>query len=280
MTIITDFVAGRTPPELYEEYLVPAIFLPLANEVIGRVEPVGQVLDLACGTGALSRVLANSNDITRIVGIDVAPAMVDLARKIADDGGYANCADFHLASAENLPFEDEAFDVCLCQQGLQFFPDQQAALREVYRVTKPGGSFGAAVWTLANDGNPIFEAYERVVGELLGSDLIPLGPFSFGESDELSRIAKEAGFSKAEVARYSFETTLPDARTLVLFDLLFLGRPDAEGTMQPIIDPDSPSGDAIVTEIINGVQTATEDFRQSDGKLKACMTTNIVVAKK
>jgi len=280
VTIITEFVAGRTPPELYERYLAPAIFLPLAHELIKRIEPAGDVLDVACGTGALSRVLARSSGVERIAGVDVAPDMVDLAQEFAEDGGYASRSDIRVASAEDLPFPDGAFDVCLCQQGLQFFPNRSVALSEARRVIKPGGTFGAAVWTRASDGNPIFEAYEKVVGQQVGSDLVPLGPFSFGDGDELSRVVRDAGLSDVEIVRHSFETTLPNARTLVLFDLLFLGRPAADGSMQPIIDPDDPSADAIVTKIIKDVETATESFRQPDGRLQAQMTTNIVFAQK
>ena len=75
------------------------------------------MLDVACGTGALSRRLAQAG--ASVTGIDLAPPMLAVARELSE--GIA----FIEGSADALPFPDDSFDVVTCQQGLQFFPDRR-----------------------------------------------------------------------------------------------------------------------------------------------------------
>lgn len=278
MSVILDFVAGRTPPDLYETYLAPGLFFPWANRLRDMVSPNGTCIDVACGTGVVSRTLASRPDVDQVSAIDVAPPMIAKAEALVQGTASENKISYQLASADQLPFGDSVFDYGLCQQGLQFFPDKVAALREVRRVLKPGGKFAAAVWTASADGNPIFGAFEEIVERRFGSDLVPLGPFSFGDRQALQDCAEAAGFVDFEVRRESMMSDLPDARTLVLFDLLFLGRPDQDGALQPLIDPDSDESDAQVETIIADMELAVAKFAQPDGSLRAPSTTNVLLA--
>jgi ubiquinone/menaquinone biosynthesis C-methylase UbiE len=92
--------------------------------------PEDTVLDLACGTGLVSRHLAGR--VGRLVGVDITPAMAEQARDVLDT--------FVLASAEALPFDTSTFDVVVCRQGLQFM-EIPHALAEVLRVLRPRGRF-------------------------------------------------------------------------------------------------------------------------------------------
>ena len=113
-----------TAPDNYERYFVPAIGAPLAAELVdvAALRPGERVLDVACGTGIVTRFAAERVGADgAVAGVDINPGMLGVARSAArPELGI----DWHEASAEALPFEDETFDVVLCQMGLQFFPGQ------------------------------------------------------------------------------------------------------------------------------------------------------------
>src|SRR5215475_11915335 len=140
-------VVGNVP-ENYERYLVPSIFGPWAKDLveIARLQPGERVLDIACGTGVVARtaalILGNSG---RIIGLDVSRPMLAVARSAAVAEGLS--IEWQEGSAVKLPLIDAASDVVLCQQGLQFFPDRPAALREMHRVLRSHGRLVLSVWT-------------------------------------------------------------------------------------------------------------------------------------
>lgn len=273
MSLISDFIAGRTPPEMYQAYLRP-MFEHWANVLLAQALPTGTVLDLASGTGIVTRAIAEMPDVTRVTGLDVAPPMVNVAQQLTSSAK----ASFKTASAQEIPFEADVFDCAYCQQGFQFFPDKAAALSEVRRVLKPGAPLTFAVWTFATDDNPVFEAFESIVAETLGEDLVPFGPFSYGDGDILEALAREAGCQSVTVERQTELITLPSARDLVLFDLIFLGRPGPDGDLQPLIDPEDASQDSKVVGLIERLDAATRDFAQPDGTLRAPIASNILKA--
>ena len=103
-----------------------------------RRPPLGpqRALDLACGTGIVARRVApRVAPGGSVAGLDVSPAMLAVARARAAAEGVEVTWDE--GNATSLPYGDGAFDLALCQQGLQFFPDQPAALRELHRVPPP-----------------------------------------------------------------------------------------------------------------------------------------------
>lgn len=92
-----------------------------------------RVLDVACGTGLVAnRVTLVSHKLCTITGIDINDGMLSVARRNQQ-------IEWHHGSAVDLPFADGSFDVVLCQQGLQYFPDRTPAVREMARVLAPGG---------------------------------------------------------------------------------------------------------------------------------------------
>ena len=86
------------------------------------------VLDVACGTGLVSRLFTGA--VSRLVGLDVTAAMAEQARPYLDE--------LVIAPAEFMPFPDATFDIVVCRQGIQFM-DLPAAVQEMARVTRPGG---------------------------------------------------------------------------------------------------------------------------------------------
>lgn len=274
MPLVPDFLAGRTPPDLYHAYLSPA-FERWAVDMLGILKPNGRVLDIACGTGVVSRLAAKDQTVDLVEAIDVAPPMIDKAVSLG--GGVGDCINYSVASAIELPFEDECFATAYCQQGLQFFPDRPKALHEARRVLQPGGKAAFATWCYARDGNPVFEAFEQIIADALGSDLVPFGPFAFGEREVIEELADEAGFRIELLEKRTLNSPLPDIRTFVLFDVSFLGRPAADGTLQPIMDFEDPANDAVIEDMISRLAESTAQFVQEDGTLLAPMTSHLLV---
>jgi ubiquinone/menaquinone biosynthesis C-methylase UbiE len=134
--------------ENYRVYLQPYLFDPWAEKLVRFIDPQpGQtVLDVAAGTGAVSRAAASAVGPTgSVIASDISEAMLSSVAQPADDRSAAITTLQSSATALNLP--DESVDVVLCQQGFPFMPDRAAVAREMYRVLRPGGSVGIAVWT-------------------------------------------------------------------------------------------------------------------------------------
>lgn len=183
-------------PENYERYLVPTIFSPWAAHLVDLAAPqLGErVLDVACGTGVVGRRAAERvGPAGKVVGLDSSPAMLAVARTLSPITGAA--VKWSEASALAIPFPDATFNLVLCQQGLQFFPDRPAALREMHRVLVPDGRLAMSVWR-AIQYSPGFaflaEALARHVSPDAGKAM--LTPFSLGNVDELHALVAAAGF--------------------------------------------------------------------------------------
>jgi ubiquinone/menaquinone biosynthesis C-methylase UbiE len=132
--------------QIYDRLLVPLIFQVYANDLSHRVERLQprDVLETAAGTGVVTRVLASRlPDGTRVVATDLNEPMLNYAKAKQAPGG---AVEWRHADALSLPFEDNAFDVVVCQFGAMFFPDKVKTFGEARRVLKPGGRFVFSVW--------------------------------------------------------------------------------------------------------------------------------------
>ena len=100
------------------------------------------ILDVATGTGWASRRVAAFG--AEVTGIDIAEGLLDAARELADEQNLD--IDYKLADAEELPFPDDSFDGVISTFGVMFASDQEAAIREIARVCKPGARLAVAAW--------------------------------------------------------------------------------------------------------------------------------------
>ncbi len=100
------------------------------------------MLDVGCGTGNLSFCLAQDVEIVCVRGLDISPAYVEYTNRRNDDSRL----DFQVGDACALPFPDASFDHAVSMLALQFVPQADLALREMRRVTRPGGTVAAATW--------------------------------------------------------------------------------------------------------------------------------------
>ena len=186
--------------EVYEELMVPGFFGYFAADLVRRAElnDGDRLLDVACGTGVVPRAaVATGVNLGRLAGLDMTPGMLEVASRVAGDDG----TEWIEGDATSMPFEDGSFDVLTCQQGLQFFPDREAGVREFRRVIAPGGRALVACWTSLED-QPAFKTLLEAAGSL-APELVSVGeaPFALGSADELSAYFEDAGFTQVDVIR-------------------------------------------------------------------------------
>jgi len=184
--------------ENYERYFVPAIFGPWATDLLNLAAPQQgeRVLDVACGTGIVSRLAAERVGPTgKIVGLDINPAMLAVAGSATPAGASI---EWRQANAEDMPFPDEAFDLVLCQQGLQFFPNKPGALREMHRVLAPGGRLALSVWRDIQH-IPGYIALADALARHVSPESAAFMHMTGAVTDELESLADGAGFQKVAV---------------------------------------------------------------------------------
>jgi ubiquinone/menaquinone biosynthesis C-methylase UbiE len=190
---------------LYERFLVGPLFQPWAKVLIDRIAPARgeRVLDVACGTGIVARtVRARLGPDAAIVGVDLSPAMLAAARQAAAD------IDWREGTATNLPLGDgERFDVVVCHQGLQFFPDKPAAAREFRRALVEGGRLGVATWR-PDAEIPMFRQLRAVAERHVGA--ITDQRHGFAEAEALASLLTDAGFSSVRVQTLADTTRFDD----------------------------------------------------------------------
>jgi SAM-dependent methyltransferase len=164
----TTLQISGTPAEIYEEHMVPAIFARWAPD---RVETAGMrtgeyVLDAACGTGAVTRLLAGRVAPTgKVVGLDINPGMLAVARRAIPDPNV----EWLESSAIETPLPDASFDAVVCQQGLQFFSDRPAALAEMHRALKRDGRLALSCWR-SIEHTPGYLALEQALARRIGPE--------------------------------------------------------------------------------------------------------------
>jgi ubiquinone/menaquinone biosynthesis C-methylase UbiE len=155
------------------------------------------VLDVACGTGVVARLAGKRMARGHVTGLDLNRGMLAVARSLPSEGAPI---DWIEGSALDLPFVAGKFDLVLCQLGLQFFPDQGRALREMRRVLSPSGRVALSVYSPIErtpGANAFVLALDRVLGPTASG--IKRGEHSFNAPDELQALLIDAGFSEVEV---------------------------------------------------------------------------------
>ncbi|MEV8468244.1 methyltransferase domain-containing protein [Fluviibacterium sp. DFM31] len=204
-----ELEAGRG----YEALFVPALFAPWTHHVIAGagITDTSHVLDVACGTGVLTRdVYALCGTSGRVVGLDPAPGMLATAREIAPQ------IEWVAGQAEDLPFAQAEFDSVISQFGMMFFRDLAAAAQEMHRVTKPGGTLSVAVWDSV-EKNPAYAEVVRILKETISSeaaDAVRL-PFCMGDPVSVTNPLSEAGYDQVSVATRTETARFQNPRTIV-----------------------------------------------------------------
>jgi ubiquinone/menaquinone biosynthesis C-methylase UbiE len=202
--------------KLRERYSVRYFIGPWAPGLVAltALQPGERVLDVACGTGVVTRLAAPEVGSTgQVTGLDMNAGMLAVARSLPPPAGAS--ITWVEGDAGAMEFPDASFEVIMCQQGLQFFSDKPAALREMYRILVPGGRVVLSVWKSAGPYNvAIAEALEYHVSVeaatlYRASRVVP-------DAETLYRLLVEAGFRAVEIRPSTMTVRLPTLETFVL----------------------------------------------------------------
>ncbi len=173
--------------EFYERFFVPALFGDWATLTVaaGDISAGERVLDVACGTGVVARSARQRTDY--VTGVDLNDDMLSLARK--KDPSIT----WQKGNAQDLPFEDNSFDIVFCQFALMFFPEKAGALEEMKRV---GGRVVVAVWEEL-DKTPGYREFVELLREEFGEEAAQIltSPFILGDIMELRSLFERAGLA-------------------------------------------------------------------------------------
>jgi ubiquinone/menaquinone biosynthesis C-methylase UbiE len=169
---------------------------PIGEQAIKLMflKPTARVLDVGCGSGWASRILASLASQGHVVGIDISDEMVSLAS--ASSLYFAN-VEFRVASAEDLPFPDKEFTDAFSMESLYYYSNIPRALSEIHRVLKPGGIFLTVVDLYQEN-----EASHQWVEQLK----VPVQLLSTSDYEELFR---SAGFANVRSQRLLDPAPIP-----------------------------------------------------------------------
>ncbi|MCW5688466.1 MAG: methyltransferase domain-containing protein [Pseudolabrys sp.] len=242
---------------------MPAIFEPLTRATLdlARPQPGERVLDLACGTGIVARRAAPLvGDGGSVVGLDLRPGMIAKARSLPAPEGAA--IDWREGDATALPFAAGTFDLVLCQQGLQFFPDRTAAAAEMRRVLADGGRAVLAVWrglehlTLFRE---LTEAEARHLAKLgVSYEEIAL-PFLMGDEGEIRAALAAGGFTAITISEATITASFPSA------DRFVRDVETAYASVMPQFVDDPSAFEAFVAAVAADLAPALARYRDGDG---------------
>jgi ubiquinone/menaquinone biosynthesis C-methylase UbiE len=187
----------------------------ITDWMVARLDPQpGQtILELGSGTGetgfAAARLIGDGG---RLISTDLPPAMVEVAKRRAQELGIEN-AEFRVMNAERIDLEDGSVDGVLCRWAFMLMPDPGTAMAESRRVLRPGGRLALAVM-----GGPAQNPWASSVAmSIVGLGLIPPidpkaagGVFSLAEPDDLRELLARAGFDDVRIEELEFHLRFSD----------------------------------------------------------------------
>ncbi len=206
---------GGSIPDLYDRTLVPLWFAPFAADLAARAAALApqRVLEVAAGTGALTRALLASVPGAEIEATDLSPEM--LARAEARTG--SGRVRWSIADAGRLPFPDASFELVACQFAVMFF-DRAAAFREARRVLRPGGTYLFNVWE-GLDANDVARLAQEAIAALYPDDpprFFARAPYGHADPVPIARQLRDAGFGRVEHEAVVARSRYPSAHEVAV----------------------------------------------------------------
>jgi SAM-dependent methyltransferase len=246
---------GLTPDAAlgYEQFFVPAIFHQWPAKIISIAEIAdgNDVLDIGCGTGALTRELAQF--VTKkgsVTGFDLSESMLGVAREACPG------ATFQQGNVADMPFDESTFDAVVSAFMLMFVPDPQQALSEMRRVLRPGGRIVASVWQEL-DNNRVYgalvEATREVVDDKSADSLA--WPFTMGEAGKLTDLLKSEGLEDISITAHDGYAEFPSVEDFVGIEIQAWLLADSVNEHQ-------------IAEIASKLRDKCPEFSESSGPVK------------
>jgi SAM-dependent methyltransferase len=196
----------RTSAEAYDRHIGRyGSGLARALIEIASVSAGQRALDVGCGPGALAAELCHVLGSNSIAAIDPSPPFVEACKRRLPG------VDVRLATAEEIPFPNDSFDVALSQLAVNFMSDPPAGVREMRRVTRPGGTVAAAVWDYAGEMTLLRRFWDAAVSLDQGAADSDEGrSMPYCAPDELERLWREAGMQNPAVSALVVEAEYRD----------------------------------------------------------------------
>jgi SAM-dependent methyltransferase len=259
------FQLTRGQAQAYEDLFVPALFGQWAPQLVdcARVRRGQSALDVACGTGVVARA---ARDVvgpgSRVVGVDLNPAMLEVARDARPD------LEWVPGNAEDLPFADAEFDVALCQSALFFFADPGRAVTEMARVVVPGGVVALQTYAPLAD-QPAYGPFVELVARHAGPEArVLLGTYwSQGDVEGLLRLTSAAGMSLLESRSSLGMATFPSAAAVA----------NTEIQATPLAERMTPKTYALV---VAGAEELLGKYADGSGVVRVPIRATLVAARK
>jgi ubiquinone/menaquinone biosynthesis C-methylase UbiE len=203
-------------PETYDRHLVPMFFAPYASDLAERARALGarRVLEVAAGTGVVTRALAAALPDARIEATDLNDAMVSFAAS----RNPLPRVRWSAADAMALPFPDRDFDLAVCQFGVMFFPDRGRAFREARRVLAPGGTYLFNVWDGIEQNDVARIVSEAAAATFPGNPplFMQRGPHGHSDCAAIERSLRQSGFTRIACEAVVQRSRAPSARDAAL----------------------------------------------------------------
>jgi ubiquinone/menaquinone biosynthesis C-methylase UbiE len=258
-------------PEAYEKYIVPAFSGSWARDIVKRaaLRKGEWVLDVACGTGIVARHAAPIvGREGRIAGVDINKVMLDKARQISSRSGLE--IEWKVGDITGLPFPDGIFDAVLCQQGLQYFPNPESALKEMRRVLAPDGRVVISVWRPIGY-SPFYSTLHQVLEKYVNADAAKTlaSAYKLGDIDSLKSLVKGAGLTDIRT-----RLVIKQMRCPSLTEFFYGGM-----TASPFAEAIMALDDSVRTEMLQTIESSISHYIDDDG-LAAPMESHVLTARK
>ncbi len=200
-------------PERYDTCLGPALFAPYAEHLAQRAArwAPSRVLEVAAGSGIVTRALIDSLPAARITATDLNPSMVEWARR------HHAGATWQVADAQDLAFDPATFDLVVCGFGAMFFPDRASAYAQMRAALTDGGRALLSIWDTV-EGSTLPAAVVDCLRELFPNAPDPFivrVPHGYHDPDQISADLQKGGFASVDVERVVLHGAPTDPAVLV-----------------------------------------------------------------
>lgn len=271
----SDSHAVASPVDAYEAVFVPAMLDPLMQATMGHIGARGgeRMLDLACGTGIVSRRVAPLlGREGRVLAVDISPEMLAKARSLPAPEGAP--VEWRQGDATALDLPEGGFDLVVCQQSLQYMSDRASAIREARRMLVDGGRAVFSVWR-ALEHCSLFDVL--VESELRHLEKLGVtyedvaAPFLMDSAEELRDLVAAAGMRQLAVTETTIEARFPSAAGFV---------EDVEVAYASIMPQFTDNADALeefVGNVEHDMRVTIERYRVGEG-VRFPMKTHIATA--
>ena len=270
---MTQSSSPLNPAEAYERFIAQNLFLPWSADLLKRAAPDkgSRVLDLACGSGIVARQVAPMlGRAGTLVGLDISQPMLDVAGSLMSEDGPS--VEWRQGSGTEMPFEDGSFDLVVCQQGLQFFPDHQTGMNEIFRVLAPAGRVGLSVWR-GLEHQPVMRAMDGAASKHIGPGAFG-PPFSLGDASRLAELAKNSGFQDIDIQQPELSIRVKDPDSFL--PMMLQG---AAAVLPQFQELTPENRQAAIKKMHADLTEQLDDYLDGD-ELRMDMTVNVLTARR